>query len=155
MPIKLAQMPLTPNEDQKKAIQQILKAQHHYQSFLLDGLTGSGKTEVYLQVMYEVLKQGKQVLVLVPEIGLTPQTISRFQSRFHCHTVMLHSGLSDTQRLQAWQQAQTGRASIILGDRKSIFTPLPNLGLIILDEEHDLSFKQQEGFRYHTREVAL
>lgn len=154
-PVQLAQLPLKANPDQSKAIQSILKAQDQFQAFLLDGITGSGKTEVYLQVMYEVLKQGKQVLVLVPEIGLTPQTISRFQSRFHCHTVMLHSGLSDTQRLQAWQQAQTGRASIILGTRSAIFTPLPNLGLIILDEEHDLSFKQQEGFRYHTREVAL
>jgi primosomal protein N' (replication factor Y) len=138
-------MPLTPNEDQKKAIQTILKALKKYQAFLLDGLTGSGKTEVYLQVMHEVLKQGKQVLVLVPEIGLTPQTISRFQSRFHCN-IALHSGLNDSKRLQAWQHAQTGKASIILGTRSAIYTPLPNLGLIILDEEHDLSFKQQEGF---------
>ena len=154
-PVQLAQMPLTPNEDQKKAIQTILKAQKKYQAFLLDGLTGSGKTEVYLQVMQEVLKQGKQVLVLVPEIGLTPQTISRFQSRFHCNIALLHSGLNDTKRLQAWQHAQTGKASIILGTRSAIYTPLPNLGLIILDEEHDLSFKQQEGFRYHARDVAL
>lgn len=154
-PVQLAQMPLTPNEDQKKAIQTILKSQNKYQAFLLDGLTGSGKTEVYLQVMYEVLKQGKQVLVLVPEIGLTPQTISRFQSRFHCNIALLHSGLNDTKRLQAWQHAQTGKASIILGTRSAIYTPLPNLGLIILDEEHDLSFKQQEGFRYHARDVAM
>ncbi|WP_089605336.1 primosomal protein N' [Acinetobacter piscicola] len=154
-PVQLAQMPLTPNEDQKKAIQTILKAQNKYQAFLLDGLTGSGKTEVYLQVMHEVLKQGKQVLVLVPEIGLTPQTISRFQSRFHCNIALLHSGLNDTKRLQAWQHAQTGKASIILGTRSAIYTPLPNLGLIILDEEHDLSFKQQEGFRYHARDVAM
>ncbi|MEG0486427.1 MAG: primosomal protein N' [Acinetobacter sp.] len=154
-PVQLAQMPLTPNEDQKKAIQTILKSQNKYQAFLLDGLTGSGKTEVYLQVMHEVLKQGKQVLVLVPEIGLTPQTISRFQSRFHCNIALLHSGLNDTKRLQAWQYAQTGKASIILGTRSAIYTPLPNLGLIILDEEHDLSFKQQEGFRYHARDVAM
>ncbi len=154
-PVQLAQLPLTPNEDQKKAIQTILKALKKYQAFLLDGLTGSGKTEVYLQVMHEVLKQGKQVLVLVPEIGLTPQTISRFQSRFHCNIALLHSGLNDSKRLQAWQHAQTGKASIILGTRSAIYTPLPNLGLIILDEEHDLSFKQQEGFRYHARDVAL
>ena len=154
-PVQLAQMPLTPNEDQKKAIQTIVKAQNKYQAFLLDGLTGSGKTEVYLQVMHEVLKQGKQVLVLVPEIGLTPQTISRFQSRFHCNIALLHSGLNDTKRLQAWQHAQTGKVSIILGTRSAIYTPLPNLGLIILDEEHDLSFKQQEGFRYHARDVAM
>lgn len=155
MPVQLAQMPLTPNEDQKRAIQQILKAQQRYQAFLLDGLTGSGKTEVYLQVMHEILKQGKQVLVLVPEIGLTPQTVARFKSRFHCDVALLHSGLNDSKRLQAWQHAQTGKASIIIGTRSAIYTPLPHLGLIILDEEHDLSYKQQEGFRYHTRDVAL
>lgn len=154
-PVQLAQMPLTANTDQKNAIDQILKFKEQYHAFLLDGLTGSGKTEVYLQVMQDILEQGKQVLVLVPEIGLTPQTISRFQSRFHCNIVLLHSGLNDTKRLQAWQYAQTGKASIILGTRSAIFTPMPNLGLIILDEEHDLSFKQQEGFRYHARDVAL
>ncbi|QCO21047.1 primosomal protein N' [Acinetobacter cumulans] len=155
MPIQMAQMPLTANPEQQHAIDSILKARKKYQAFLLDGLTGSGKTEVYLQVMQEVLKQGKQVLVLVPEIGLTPQTISRFQSRFHCNIVLLHSGLNDSKRLQAWQAAETGKASIILGTRSAIFSPLPNLGLIVLDEEHDLSFKQQEGFRYHARDVAL
>ncbi|MDD7976020.1 primosomal protein N' [Acinetobacter baumannii] len=154
-PVQLAQMPLTLNEDQKKATQHVLNAQHQYQAFLLDGLTGSGKTEVYLHIMHEVLKQGKQVLVLVPEIGLTPQTISRFKSRFNCDIALLHSGLNDSKRLQAWQQAQTGKASIILGTRSAIYTPLPRLGLIILDEEHDLSYKQQEGFRYHARDVAL
>ena len=115
MPVTLAQMPLTPNPDQKKAIDSVLKVRQQYKAFLLDGLTGSGKTEVYLHIMHEVLKQGKQVLVLVPEIGLTPQTISRFQSRFHCHIALLHSGLNDSKRLQAWQAAQTGKASIILG----------------------------------------
>ncbi|MDQ8935270.1 primosomal protein N' [Acinetobacter rudis] len=154
-PMQMAQMPLSANPDQSHAIQTILKAQYRYQAFLLDGLTGSGKTEVYLQVMQQVLKQGKQVLVLVPEIGLTPQTVSRFQSRFHCHIALLHSGLNDNKRLQAWQAAQTGKASIVLGTRSAIYTPMPNLGLIILDEEHDLSFKQQEGFRYHARDVAL
>lgn len=154
-PVQMAQMPLSANTDQSHAIQTILHAQKRYQAFLLDGLTGSGKTEVYLQVMQQVLKQGKQVLVLVPEIGLTPQTISRFQSRFHCNIALLHSGLNDNKRLQAWQAAQTGKASIVLGTRSAIYTPMPNLGLIILDEEHDLSFKQQEGFRYHARDVAL
>ncbi|WP_374529267.1 primosomal protein N' [Acinetobacter sp.] len=153
--MSLAQMPLTANPDQKHAIQQVLKSLSSYHAYLLDGLTGSGKTEVYLQIMHEVLKQGKQVLVLVPEIGLTPQTVSRFQSRFHCHIALLHSGLTDAKRLQAWQSAQMGKASIILGTRSAIYTPLHNLGLIILDEEHDLSFKQQEGFRYHARDVAL
>lgn len=154
-PVQLAQLPLTPNTDQQHAISNILKHQHHYHGFLLDGLTGSGKTEVYLQVMYEILKQGKQVLVLVPEIGLTPQTIARFQSRFCTSMTILHSGLTDAKRLQGWLQAQSGHARIILGTRSAIFTPLPNLGLIILDEEHDLSYKQQESLRYHARDVAL
>lgn len=153
--IKLAQLPLTPNADQQYAIQQILAKLGHYHGFLLDGLTGSGKTEVYLQVMYEVLQQGKQVLVLVPEIGLTPQTIARFQSRFHTSIAILHSALNDSKRLHAWLQAQAGQARIVLGTRSAIFTPMPNLGLIVLDEEHDLSYKQQEGFRYHARDVAL
>ncbi|MFW1753444.1 primosomal protein N' [Acinetobacter wanghuae] len=153
--VQMAQMPLSANDEQKRAIAQVLKFKNKYQAFLLDGLTGSGKTEVYLQIMEQVLKQGKQVLVLVPEIGLTPQTISRFQSRFHCHIALLHSGLNDSKRLQAWQAAETGKASIVLGTRSAIYTPMPHLGLIILDEEHDISFKQQEGFRYHARDVAL
>ena len=152
---EILQTPLTANTEQQYAIDQVLHAQQHYQAFLLDGLTGSGKTEVYLQIMQEVLKQGKQILVLVPEIGLTPQTIQRFRSRFACTTVILHSALNDTKRLAAWQAAQTGQASIILGTRSAIYTPLPRLGLIILDEEHDLSFKQQEGFRYHARDVGM
>ena len=154
-PVHLAQMPLDANADQQHAIQQVLKAKKHYQAFLLDGLTGSGKTEVYLQVMAEILKQGKQVLVLVPEIGLTPQTIHRFKARFQAHIVLLHSGLTETQRLKAWHAAQSGQADIVIGTRSAIFTSLPRLGLIILDEEHDLSFKQQDNFRYHARDVAL
>lgn len=153
--VQLAQMPLDANPEQLLAIQQIRQALPHYQSFLLDGITGSGKTEVYLQVMQTVLEQGKQVLVLVPEIGLTPQTIDRFKARFHTHMSVMHSGLNDSQRMQAWQAAQSGKASIILGTRLAIFCPIPQLGLIILDEEHDTSFKQQDGFRYHARDVAL
>lgn len=153
--VQLAQLPLTPNVEQRNAIEQILEHQQHYHGFLLDGLTGSGKTEVYLQVIHEVLKQGRQVLVLVPEIGLTPQTIARFQSRFNTPMAVLHSGLNDSKRLQAWQQAKSGRVSIVLGTRSAIFTPFKNLGLIILDEEHDLSYKQQDSLRYHARDVAL
>lgn len=154
-PAKLAEPALNANTEQAAVIQQITQHLSNYQAYLLDGVTGSGKTEVYLQVIHAVLKQGKQVLVLVPEIGLTPQTVARFQSRFHCHIVLLHSGLNDSQRLHAWQAAQSGQADIILGTRSAIFTPMPRLGLVILDEEHDLSFKQQETFRYHTRDVAL
>lgn len=153
--VKLAQLPLTPNDDQRRAIHKVLQYQHQYHGFLLDGLTGSGKTEVYLQIMHEILQQGRQVLVLVPEIGLTPQTISRFQSRFHAPISVLHSGLNDAKRLQGWQLAKSGRVSIVLGTRSAIFTPFKNLGLIILDEEHDLSYKQQDSLRYHARDVAL
>lgn len=154
-PVQLAQMPLTPNPDQKNAINKVIRSLNRYQAFLLDGLTGSGKTEVYLHIMHEVLKQGKQVLVLVPEIGLTPQTIARFKSRFRCDVALMHSGLNESKRLQAWQHAKMGKASIILGTRSAIYTPLHRLGLIILDEEHDISYKQQDGFRYHARDVAL
>lgn len=154
-PMQLTQLPLEPHVQQAAAITTIRAALGAYRSFLLDGITGSGKTEVYLQVMQTVLARGQQVLVLVPEIGLTPQTIERFESRFDCELAILHSGLSDTQRLQAWQQAAAGKALIIIGTRLAIFTPLPRLGLVILDEEHDLSYKQQDGFRYHARDVAL
>ncbi|MFB2537907.1 MULTISPECIES: primosomal protein N' [unclassified Acinetobacter] len=154
-PVTLAQLPLQANAQQQIAIDKITENLDHYQGFLLDGITGSGKTEVYLQVMQQVLEQGKQVLLLVPEIGLTPQSIERFKARFRTEIVALHSGLGDAARLKAWQKAQTGQASIILGTRLAIFCPLPRLGLIILDEEHDLSYKQQDHFRYHARDVAL
>ena len=123
--------------------------------WLLEGVTGSGKTEVYLQVMAEVLNAGRQVLVLVPEIGLTPQTVARFRDRFQAPVIVLHSGLSDQERLQGWLQARDGHAAIILGTRSAIFTPLHNLGLLIIDEEHDGSFKQQDGFRYNARDLAI
>lgn len=151
----LAQPALLANAEQQYAIEQISNTLGQYHGFLLDGLTGSGKTEVYLQVIAQCLAKQKKVLVLVPEIGLTPQTIARFQSRFHANITVLHSGLSDRQRLNAWLNAQSGHAHIILGTRSAIFTPIPNLGLIILDEEHDLSYKQQDSFRYHARDVAL
>ena len=122
---------------------------------LLEGVTGSGKTEVYLQAMVSVLEAGKQVLVLVPEIGLTPQTVSRFKERFAVPVVALHSGLSDGERLQGWLQARDNEAAIIIGTRSAIFTPCPALGMIVLDEEHDSSFKQQDGFRYNARDLAV
>jgi len=125
------------------------------QTWLVEGVTGSGKTEVYLQVMHDVLQRGQQVLVMVPEIGLTPQTVQRFRSRFAVPVVVLHSGLSDNERLLGWLQARDGHAAIVLGTRSAIFTPLANPGLIIIDEEHDASFKQQEGFRYNARDLAI
>ncbi len=151
----LAQLPLTANPEQQHAIGHILNHRDAYAGFLLEGITGSGKTEVYLQVMDAILQAGKQVLVLVPEIGLTPQTLHRFQARFHTEIALLHSGLTDLARFKAWHAAANGHARIVIGTRSAIFTPMPALGLIVVDEEHDSSFKQQDSFRYHARDVAL
>lgn len=122
---------------------------------LIDGVTGSGKTEVYLQAMEEVLADNKQVLVIVPEIGLTPQTLNRFEQRFNVPIALHHSGLNDKERLATWLSAQQGSAAIVIGTRSAIFTPLHRLGLIIIDEEHDSSLKQQDSFRYHGRDMAI
>jgi primosomal protein N' (replication factor Y) len=143
------------NAEQQIAVAAILAMADAFQVFLLDGITGSGKTEVYLQAIASVLAAGKQVLVLVPEIGLTPQTIQRFRERVSVPVVALHSGLSERERLNAWGLAKSGAAKIVIGTRSAVFVPLPKLGLIIVDEEHDLSFKQQDSFRYHARDVAI
>jgi len=143
------------NEQQQQAVTAVVAALMQFQVFLLDGVTGSGKTEVYLQIVAAALQQGKQALVLVPEIGLTPQIASRFQERFAEPIALLHSGLSDKQRLLAWLQAKEGKVRIIIGTRSAIFIPLLNPGVIIVDEEHDLSFKQQDGFRYSARDLAV
>ncbi len=144
-----------PNLEQQAAIDHILQKIGSFQAYLLDGVTGSGKTEVYLQLIQKVLLLGQQILVLLPEINLTPQLAFRFKQRLACQIEVYHSGLSDTQRTQAWIKCRSGSASILLGTRSSIFTPMKNLGLIILDEEHDSSFKQQEGFRYSARDIAI
>ncbi|MET1256662.1 primosomal protein N' [Aliikangiella maris] len=143
------------NAQQAAAVSQINQSLNQFKSFLLFGITASGKTEVYLQVIEKVLASGKQALVLVPEIGLTPQTLSRFQLRFNAEILLLHSAMTDQQRLQNWLKARSGQASIIIGTRSAVFTPLKHPGIIILDEEHDLSFRQQQGFRYSARDVAL
>lgn len=143
------------NDAQKKACESILKSKESFHVFLLDGITGSGKTEVYLQTIQAMLSEGKQALVLVPEISLTPQTLSRFQRRFSKPVVILHSGLNDRQRHNAWLSAQRGEAGIVIGTRSAIFTPMPKLGMIVIDEEHDISFKQQDGFRYSARDLAI
>ena len=143
------------HEEQQAALAAIAPYHDTFHCFLLDGITGSGKTEVYMQLMAEVLAHGKQCLILVPEIGLTPQTIARFTSRFSVPIVAMHSGMNDTERCQAWLQARAGSAAIIIGTRSAIFTPLLNPGLIIVDEEHDSSFKQQDGFRYSARDLAV
>ncbi|CAB0151432.1 Primosomal protein N' [Pseudidiomarina piscicola] len=146
--------PLQLNPEQALAVAAIGAAQRP-QTYLLEGVTGSGKTEVYLQAMAEVLRKGKQVLVIVPEIGLTPQTLQRFQKRFAVPIVMLHSALTDRERLDAWLDAKNGAAAIVIGTRSAIFTPFSRLGMIVIDEEHDSSLKQQEGFRYHARDLAV
>jgi primosomal protein N' (replication factor Y) len=141
--------------EQAVIVSAIKELQNTFSCHLVDGVTGSGKTEVYLQAMEEILSANKQVLVLVPEIGLTPQTLSRFEQRFNEPICLHHSGLNDKERLQTWLEAQRGSAAIVIGTRSAIFTPLHNLGLIIVDEEHDGSFKQQESFRYHARDIAI
>jgi primosomal protein N' (replication factor Y) len=145
------EQPLCLNSQQSAALKKLDNSGTH----LIFGITGSGKTEIYLQAIEEVILAGKQALVLVPEIGLTPQTVERFRSRFSSLVCVLHSGLSDKERLQAWRQAKHGGAAIIIGTRSAIFTPLKNPGIIIIDEEHDPSFKQQEGFRYSARDIAV
>jgi len=122
---------------------------------LIDGVTGSGKTEVYLQAMENVLANHQQVLVIVPEIGLTPQTLLRFEQRFNVPICLHHSNLNDTERLDTWLNAQQSSAAIIIGTRSAIFSPLHRLGMIIVDEEHDSSLKQQDSFRYHGRDIAI
>lgn len=123
---------------------------------LLHGVTGSGKTEIYLRLIEDALAQQKQTLILVPEIGLTPQLVQRFTDHFPEQQISsLHSGLNDTERLQAWMEARSGQADIVIGTRSAVFTAFANLGLIIIDEEHDTSLKQQEGFRYHARDLAI
>lgn len=122
---------------------------------LIDGVTGSGKTEVYLQTMEKVLANSLQVLVIVPEIGLTPQTLLRFEQRFNVPICLHHSNLNDTERLETWLNAQQGSAAIVIGTRSAIFSPLHQLGMIIVDEEHDSSLKQQGTFRYHGRDMAI
>ena len=149
----LGESPLQLYPQQQEALDGIeLQGFHCY---LLDGETGSGKTEVYLQAIEKVVRCGRQSLVLIPEISLTPQTLSRFQARFNCSVVVLHSGLTDRERAIGWDAARTGQAAIIIGTRSAIFTPLKNPGLLIVDEEHDSSFKQQDGFRYSARDLAV
>jgi primosomal protein N' (replication factor Y) len=146
---------LPANIEQQAAIDAVCGSLGQFGVFLLDGVTGSGKTEVYLQIIRSVLARGQQVLVLVPEITLTPQLEDRFRQRFAVDIALSHSKLTDKQRAVAWLKMQQGQGSILLGTRSALFTPLKNPGLIILDEEHDGSFKQQEGFRFSARDIAV
>lgn len=143
-----------PNAEQADAVAAITGGTG-FGTFLLDGVTGSGKTEVYLQAIAACLARGRQALVLVPEIGLTPQTLARFRTRLGIPVHVLHSGLNDNERARVWAAATRGEAQVIVGTRSAVFTPLPNAGLIVVDEEHDGSYKQQDGIRYHARDFAL
>ena len=140
---------------EQRGIVDLLLSQKGFHTTLLDGVTGSGKTEVYLRLMQDVLAAGKQVLILVPEIGLTSQFVTRLKERIGVTPMLLHSGLSDKDRLIAWRSARSGSAPLVLGTRSAVFVPLKSPGLIVVDEEHDASFKQQEGLRYSARDLAI
>ena len=143
------------SEEQSVAVAAIQAAHGSFSPFLLYGITGSGKTEVYLHAVERVLARGQRALILVPEIGLTPQLVGRFRERFAVPVAVLHSGLTDTERLTAWRECVAGTARIVLGTRSAVFAPVADLGIVIVDEEHDASFKQHEsGFRYSARDLA-
>lgn len=143
------------NEEQKKIVDKINEQNNKFNIFLIDGVTGSGKTEVYLQLIEKILEQKKQILIMVPEIGLTPQTIERFNNRFNVPIAAMHSSLSDRKRLDNYLACRDGRIAILIGTRSSVFTPFKNLGLIVIDEEHDGSFKQQDTCRYNGKYLAI
>ena len=143
------------NPDQRFVLSKIIETvrEHRHETFLLHGVTGSGKTEVYIQAIHEVVRMRRQAIVLVPEISLTPQTVGRFKSRFP-DVAVLHSHLTDAERHRQWTEIAEGRVQVVVGARSAIFAPLPRLGLIVIDEEHENSFKQSEAPRYHARDVA-
>jgi primosomal protein N' (replication factor Y) (superfamily II helicase) len=140
---------------QQAAVDAVTAAAGRFQPVLLDGVTGSGKTEVYLEAIADCLARGRQALVLVPEIGLTPQTLRRFRARLGVPVAALHSGLADGERARVWAALARGEARLLVGTRSAIFSPLPEAGLIVIDEEHDGSYKQQDGVRYSARDLAL
>ena len=143
------------NNEQQYVVDTVWNSRMQFSSFLLQGVTGSGKTEVYIQLTQQAVSEGKQVLILIPEIGLTTQFVERFRQRLTAHIVVLNSAVSDGERKQSWLLAKEGLANVVIGTRSAVFTPLKTLGLIIIDEEHDGSYKQQDGLRYHARNVAL
>jgi primosomal protein N' (replication factor Y) len=147
--------PLQLNVAQQKVVNQVCDKLQQFYPSLLDGITGSGKTEVYLQIIQKVLDQGRQAIVLIPEINLTPQTLNRFKQRFAVPIAVWHSKLDDNERLHSWLLARDGVASIIIGTRSAIWTPLARPGVFIVDEEHDASYKQQDHFRYSARDIAV
>jgi primosomal protein N' (replication factor Y) len=140
---------------QQHSVDEILAAAESFLPILLEGITGSGKTEVYLAAIEQAIARGRQALVLVPEIGLTPQTLRWFRERLPGAIAVLHSALADGERTRAWLAAARGDASVVVGTRSAIFTPLPRAGLIVVDEEHDASYKQHDGLRYSARDLAI
>ncbi|MED4463251.1 primosomal protein N' [Metabacillus fastidiosus] len=150
-------IPLQLNEEQEKAIVPILEAVNDkkHEVFLMYGVTGSGKTEVYLQSIEKVLNEGKEAIVLVPEISLTPQMVNRFKGRFGSLVAVLHSGLSTGEKYDEWRKIERKEVKVVVGARSAIFAPFENLGMIIIDEEHESSYKQEENPRYHARDVAV
>ncbi len=144
---------LTPH--QRTAADALIAALGGYRCFLLHGVTGSGKTEVYLRVVEACLARAQQALVMVPEIALTPQLVERFRNRVGAPVAVLHSGIGDAERHRIWWSARNGETRVVLGTRSAVFTPFSDLGAIVVDEEHDPSYKQQDGFRYHARDLAI
>lgn len=149
--------PFHPTPEQEAALEEITKALKApaFGSFLLHGVTGSGKTEIYLRAVEEALALGKGAVILVPEIGLTPQLVGRFQRRLPGEIALLHSGLSAGERYDQWRRVRRGDARVVIGARSAVFAPCRDLGLIIVDEEHDTSYKQEEGVRYNARDLAV
>ncbi len=147
--------PPTLNPAQQRAVEAVLEGAERFSVSLLDGVTGSGKTEVYLRIIEQITSRGRQALILVPEIGLTPQLVERFKRRFSQPIAVIHSALSPTEQLAAWLSSRSGETAIVIGTRSALFTPMKNPGIIVIDEEHDSSLKQQEGFRYSARDTAI
>ena len=152
--LPVAEQPPHLTEEQEQVWSRLLETMEEGKTFLLQGVTGSGKTELYLRATAHVLEQGRQAIVLVPEVALTPQTQDRYRSRFGPRVCILHSGLTDAQRRREWWRIRDGEASVVVGTRSAIFAPIKNCGLVVLDEEHDSSYKQSSDIRYHARQVA-
>ncbi|WP_026692084.1 primosomal protein N' [Peribacillus kribbensis] len=152
-----ATVPFTLTEEQNEALMPLLDSIHSHRddTFLLYGITGSGKTEIYLQAIDSVLKEGKEAIMLVPEISLTPQMVQRFKGRFGNEVAVLHSGLSAGEKYDEWRKIQRREVKVVVGARSAVFAPFENLGIIIIDEEHESSYKQEENPRYHARDVAI
>ncbi|MBF0109721.1 MAG: primosomal protein N' [Magnetococcales bacterium] len=151
------QTPPSLNAEQHAAVEYLTSAlkERIFRPFLLEGVTGSGKTEVYFRIVETCLDLGRQVLMLVPEIGLTPQMVQRYRERFRSELALFHSGMGDRQRFDAWQNLRSGRARVVIGTRSALFAPFPDLGLVIVDEEHDTSYKQEGSVPYHGRDMAV